>query len=150
MSFIIAISIVDIILPLFQRYAIDNFIEQGTTEGIWLFAAVYFVVITLQCLGVVVFTRRAMFIEMSVGRDLKRACFVHLQELSFNYYNATPVGYMMARTMSDTGRISGMLAWGLIDMMWSLVYVVGVFVAMFLLNWKLALIVLVVVRCSRC
>ena len=145
MSFIIAISIVDIILPLFQRYAIDNFIEQGTTEGIWLFAAVYFVVITLQCLGVVVFTRRAMFIEMSVGRDLKRACFVHLQELSFNYYNATPVGYMMARTMSDTGRISGMLAWGLIDMMWSLVYVVGVFVAMFLLNWKLALIVLVVV-----
>jgi len=38
MSFIIAISIVDIILPLFQRYAIDNFIEQGTTEGIWLFA----------------------------------------------------------------------------------------------------------------
>ena len=52
---------------------------------------------------------------------------------------------MMARTMSDTGRISGMLAWGLIDMMWSLVYVVGVFVAMFLLNWKLALIVLVVV-----
>ena len=81
-------------LPLFQRYAIDNFIEQGTTEGIWLFAAVYFVVITLQCLGVVVFTRRAMFIEMSVGRDLKRACFVHLQELSFTYYNATPVGYM--------------------------------------------------------
>lgn len=82
---------------------------------------------------------------MSVGRDLKRACFVHLQELSLNYYNTTPVGYMMARTMSDTNRISSMLAWGLIDMMWSLVYVVGVFVAMFVLNWKLALIVLVVV-----
>lgn len=51
---IVAISVIDIILPLFQRYAIDNFIEKGTTEGIWVFAGVYFVVVTLQCLGVVV------------------------------------------------------------------------------------------------
>ncbi|HAG56580.1 MAG TPA: ABC transporter ATP-binding protein, partial [Ruminococcaceae bacterium] len=47
--------------------------------------------------------------------------------------------------MSDTGRISGMLAWGLMDVMWSLVYVLGVFAAMLMLNWKLALLIMLIV-----
>ena len=47
--------------------------------------------------------------------------------------------------MSDTGRISGMLAWGLMDVTWSLVYVLGVFIAMLMLNWKLTLLVMLIV-----
>ena len=56
----------------------------------------------VQALGVVIFASKAMYVEMSLGRDLKRACFVHLQTLSFSYYNVTPVGYLLARVMSDT------------------------------------------------
>ena len=38
-----------------------------------------------------------------------------------------------------------MLAWGLMDVMWSLVYVLGVFISMLMLNWKLALLVMLIV-----
>jgi ATP-binding cassette subfamily B protein len=51
-----------------------------------------------------------MRIEMYFGRDLKRACFVHLQTLSFSYYNVTPVGYIHSRVLSDTNRIATMTA----------------------------------------
>lgn len=138
-------ALIDILLPLFQRYAIDHFIEEGTTEGMFGFGVAYFASILLQALFVILFTRGSMRIEMYFGRDLKRACFVHLQTLSFSYYNVTPVGYIHSRVMSDTNRIATMTAWNLFDMLWSLAYVLGVFVAMLLLNVQLALLIILVV-----
>lgn len=138
-------SAVDIALPLFQRYAIDNFIETGSIQGLPIFAVVYLVVIALQTASVIAFTRGNIRIEMQMGRDMKRACFVHLQTLSFSYYNVTPVGYILARVMNDTNRIAGLVAWNLVDMLWAFTYVAGVFVAMTILNWKLALIVMLIV-----
>lgn len=143
--FMLICAMIDIVYPLFQSYAISHFISRGTTEGVAPFALAYLAVLSLQVVCVVVFCRASMFIEMSLGRDLKRAAFVHLQKLPFSYYNVTPVGYMMARTMSDTNRIGGLVAWGLQDVLWSLAYVGGVFVAMLILNWRLALIVIAVV-----
>lgn len=110
-------ALIDILLPLFQRYAIDHFIKKGTTEGMFGFGAAYFAAILLQALFVILFTRGSMRIEMYFGRDLKRACFVHLQTLSFSYYNVTPVGYIHSRVMSDTNRIATMTAWNLFDML---------------------------------
>lgn len=138
-------SLVDIALPLFQRYAIDHFIEEKTVEGIIGFGVVYAIVILLQTLSVIFFTRGNMKVEMKVGRDLKKACFVHLQTLSFSYYNVTPVGYILARVMSDTNRIAGLVAWNLIDVLWASTYVFGVFIAMLILNWQLALLVILIV-----
>ena len=138
---------VDVLVPLFQSYAIDHFIAPDTLEGIGKFAGTYVAVIVLQTIFVYVSVRAATIIEMNVGKDLKWAQFEHLQTLSFSYYNTTPVGYIHARVMSDTLRIAGMTAWGLVDMFWAFVYVVSVFGIMFLLNWKLALIIMLVVPC---
>lgn len=138
-------ALIDIATPLFQRYAINHFIQMRTTKGLWAFVIVYALAIILQTLGTIVFCRGAMKLEMQVGRDMKKSCFVHLQQLSFSYYNVTPVGYILARVMSDTNRIAGMMAWQLPDMLWQISYVFGVFIAMLFLNVKLALMVMIVV-----
>lgn len=138
---------VDILVPLFQSYAIDNFIIPDTQKGIWAFAAVYVAVILAQTISVYLSVHAATTIEMNIGKDLKWVQFEHLQKLSFSYYNTTPVGYIHARVMSDTLKIAGMIAWGLVDMFWALIYVVGVFVIMFFLNAKLAALLLVIVPC---
>jgi ATP-binding cassette subfamily B protein len=136
---------VDVLVPLFQSYAIDHFIVPDTLRGISVFAVVYVAVILTQAVSVFFSVRAAIHIEMNVGKDLKRAQFVHLQKLSFSYYNTTPVGYIHARVMSDTLKIASVLAWGLVDMFWAFVYVVGVFVIMFWLNARLAAVILFVV-----
>ena len=118
---------VDILVPLFQSYAIDAFIIPDRMEELGIFALIYIVVIAGQTVCVYLSVRAATIIEMNVGKDLKRAQFQHLQTLSFSYYNTTPVGYIHARVMSDTLRIAGMIAWGLVDMFWALIYVVSVF-----------------------
>ena len=138
-------AVIDIALPLFQRYAIDAFIQTGDLSGLPGFAVLYGAIITLQALAVILFTRRSMRIEMQIGRDMKRACFVHLQTLSLSYYNVTPVGYLLSRIMSDTNRIAGMIAWNSVDMLWAVFYVLGVFGMMVLLNPGLAAAVILIV-----
>lgn len=136
---------IDICYPLFQKYAVDSFIRPMQSQRIVPFALLYLGALLLQTFLVVMFSRYSMVVEMNIGRGLKRAAFVHLQKLSFSYYNTTPVGYIMARVMSDTGRIGGVVAWGITDIFWALVYVIGVFISMMFLNWRLALLVITVV-----
>lgn len=47
--------------------------------------------------------------------------------------------------MNDVARITELIAWDVIDMLWAIFYVVGVFVAMLFLNWKLALVIMLIV-----
>jgi ATP-binding cassette, subfamily B, bacterial len=135
----------DILLPLFQQYAINNFIEKKSTNGLIIFAIAYTCIVVTQTLCVILFTRRSMKVDLRLGRDLKRKLFTHLQQLSFSYYNVTPVGYILTRVMNDTGRISSLIAWNLPDILWASFYVVGVLCAMLMLNVKLALLVILIV-----
>lgn len=138
---------IDVVVPLFQSFAIDHFITADSLAGLTAFALVYAAVIVLQTVCVYFSVRAATTIEMNVGKDLKWAQFAHLQTLSFSYYNTTPVGYIHARVMSDTLRIATVVAWGLVDMFWALLYVVSVFGIMFFLNARLALVILLIVPC---
>ncbi|MDE7003264.1 MAG: ABC transporter ATP-binding protein/permease [Oscillospiraceae bacterium] len=138
-------AVVDVALPLFQKYAIGHFIEKGTLDGLPIYAAAYLAAIVLQTLMVVGFARRAMYVEMYLGRDMRRDLFRHLQTLSLSFYNVTPVGYLITRVMNDTNRIAGNIAWSLTDMAWAVLYVLSAFGAMLLLNWRLALVVILIV-----
>lgn len=81
------LALVDISIPLFLREAINRFVQPGTVEGVGGYIAIYLSVLAVQTVMVVAMARGAMNIEMKLGRDLKRATFVHLQTLDFSYYN---------------------------------------------------------------
>ncbi|MDL2325379.1 ABC transporter ATP-binding protein/permease [Ruminococcaceae bacterium OttesenSCG-928-A16] len=144
-AFMLFLAITDISIPLFLSYAVDHFVVPATLQGFTPYIVVYLLVLAAQCLGVVFMARQAMKVEMHLGRDLKKASFTHLQTLSFSYYNQNAVGWILARVMSDTNRISGVVAWSATDLFWSSLYVLGVFIAMLFLNWRLALLVMLVV-----
>ncbi len=138
---------VDVGTPLFQSYAINHFIVKNSLDGIVPFGLLYVLVILAQAVFLYISVRAACIIEMNIGKDLKWAQFEHLQTLSFSYYNTTPVGYIHARVMSDTSKIANMTAWGLVDMFWAFLYVISVFLIMFTLNPRLAVIIILIVPC---
>lgn len=143
--FMLITAVMDLSLPLFQKYAVDTFIIPKTTDGLSKFILIYSLALLLMTLSVNIFARIAIVIEMYIGKDLREEIFEHLQKLSLSYYNQTPVGYILARTMSDTNKIGTMIAWGLVDVFWSFAYVIGAFAAMMSLNFKLAMVVMSVV-----
>ncbi len=138
-------SAVDIILPLFQRYAIDHFITPRVLDTLAVFILAYIATLVLQISANYVSTYRASCLELQINRDLRQRCFDHLQTLSFSYFNQNSVGYIHARVMSDTGRIGEMVSWNLMDVIWNLSYIIGAAVVMFRIHAGLALAVMIVV-----
>lgn len=134
-------SLADSAYPLFNQYAINNFIGKGTLQGLSAFIAAYIIILVLQTIDNYITVAMCGRVEMNVNRDLRNASFSHLQELSLFYFNTNNVGYIHARVMSDSGKIGEMVAWRFMDIVWQLSYIIFVLIMMLAINWKLALII---------
>lgn len=138
------VSGIDIVYPLMSKYAIDNIVATGMLGRLKLFAAVYVVMVVVQGLGTMLFIAGSGKLEMRIAYDIRQEAFRKLQELSFSYYDKTAAGYIMARMVSDVARLSELIAWSIVDIMWAAGYVIGSIVIMMTLKWQLALIVIAV------
>ncbi len=152
---IIAVSIatgiaaLETMMPLLNRYAISTFLspdfDKAESYKIFLFAAGYALFIFVFAYMIRVFIKYAGKIETSVAAELRSKAFKRLQELPFSYYDRTPTGWIMARMTSDSRKLSNILAWGLIDVVWSVMLMIIITIVMFSVNPKLAAITLSVV-----
>ena len=137
-------SLTDIILPLFQRYALDHYVGLGTFDTIGIFLVLYVLTILVAAGSNYISCALAIIIEMRSTRELRQRGFNHLQALSFSYFNQNSVGYIHARLMSDTSRIGSLVSWVLVDCVWRLSYLIGAILVMLILNPKLAAMVLAI------
>ncbi|MFC1887446.1 ABC transporter ATP-binding protein [Candidatus Cloacimonadota bacterium] len=143
--FMVVLAGIDVLFPLMSKYAIDKFIIPQNTKGLWIYGTVFMIMIIVQSLNIFFFINIAGKIEMWVSYDIRKKGFEHLQELSFQYFNKTPVGWLMARMTSDSQRLGEFISWGLVDFVWGSTLMLLIIVVMLILNWKLALIALTVV-----
>ena len=71
--------------------------------------------------------------------------FNHLQDLSLSFYSQMAVGRLMARVTSDSGRVSELVTWGMLDSTWAAVNITTSAYFMMRINWHLGLVVLLIV-----
>lgn len=138
-------SLTDIILPLFQRYALDHFIGLGTFDTIAIFVVLYILTLLTAAGSNYISCALATIIEMRVNRQLRQTGFEHLQNLSFSYFNQNSVGYIHARLMSDTSRIGSLVSWTMVDCVWRISYLIGAIAVMVIMNPRLAAMVLSII-----
>lgn len=142
-------AVCDVIFPLMTTYAIDHFIPSlshpGTMQGMGGFAAAYIALLAVQVAAIYYFLYLGGKIEVGVCYTIRNKAFRKLQELPFSYYDRMPVGYLMSRMTSDTQRLAETIGWSLLDLAWGAVMLVAASVTMLALNWKMALIVMLVV-----
>ncbi len=135
----------DVVFPLMTRYSINNFIVPGTSEGLPFFALLYVLLVGASSFGVYGFIKNSGLLEMQVSYAIRRDAFHKLQQLSFSYYDTMAVGHIMSRMVSDVARLSELMAWSMTDIVFAAVSIVGFVGVMFSLNFRLALMVLVIV-----
>jgi len=135
-------ALCDTIFPLLTREAIDTFITGGQTAGRAWFIARYAGTVLLQSACIFTFCQICGRAECGINRHIRKLAFKRLEELSFSYYDQTPVGFIISRMTSDTARIGETVAWGLVDLFWSGAYIIITAVAMLALNARMALLVL--------
>ncbi|MDD6681575.1 MAG: ABC transporter ATP-binding protein [Clostridiales bacterium] len=139
----------DVLFPLMTSYAIDHFIPNlnhpGGTDGLPGFIVAYLILLVIQVIAIFRFLYLGGKVEVGTCYTIRKRAFRKLQELPFSYYDRMPVGYLMSRMTSDTQRLSETIGWSLIDLCWGAVMIVASSITMFLLNWKMTLVVLLVV-----
>ncbi|MHA2087440.1 MAG: ABC transporter ATP-binding protein, partial [Promethearchaeota archaeon] len=81
-------------------------------------------------------------LENYVLFDLRRQMFDHIQDLSFSYFDKTPVGWMMARVISDAISVSSSMIWGFHWILREGCVIVASIFFILIIDWRLALIVI--------
>ena len=138
-------SAIDALYPLFNRYALDNFIGGRTLAGLGVFITLYMLLVLGQTVINYISTFWCGKMEMTINKDLRNAAFNHLQTLSFSYFNQNAVGYIHARVMSDTGLIGELVSWRMMNFVWSGSYILGVLVVMLMIDIRLTGYILILV-----
>lgn len=133
----------DLIPPLIQKRVIDQVIGEGNLDRLWRMIAVL--------IGVYVLTRIAEFgdqyLRHVVGEqfifDLRVRIYAHLQRLSMSFYEGTSTGELMSRVTNDVNVLERFITHGVALTLTDLLRLVGASLVLLLLDWKLALVMLV-------
>ena len=130
-------------------YVNKQFIDQGIllkdSARLKQLAVIYGGLIIMQAGTVFTFIYLAGVLGERIQYDLRKMLFNHLQDLSLSYYSNNAVGRLISRVTSDTGRVSDLLTWGIVDSTWAVMNITSSTIFMLIINWRLALIVLTII-----
>lgn len=139
------VTVAEVIFPLMNRYAIDVFVVDQNTSTLTTFIIIDLILVIITAVAVYGFIRMGGKIENAFAYDVRKKAFNKLQELSFSYFDKTPSGWIIARMTSDISRLSEVVSWGVFDICYGLMMMSFISVIMFVTNWKLAILALVIV-----
>ena len=148
LGFLITIGLVsslDAYFTYLNKEIVDYGINLGDKAFLIKVAWIYGSLLLLQSIFVFTFIYLAGVLGERVQYDLRKLLFNHLQDLSLSYYAQNAVGRLIARVTSDTGRVSELVTWGIVDSVWAFMNIVTSLTFMAIINWKLALIVSIII-----
>ena len=138
-------SVIDAYFTYLSKEIVDVGITLKDKPALTRIAIIYGVFQLVQSALVFTFIYLAGVLGERVQYDLRKMLFNHLQDLSLSYYAQNAVGRLIARVTSDTGRVSELLTWGVVDTTWAFMNISTSVIFMAIINWKLALIVSMII-----
>ncbi|GGH01005.1 xenobiotic ABC transporter ATP-binding protein [Parapedobacter pyrenivorans] len=130
-------------LPMVVEYTLDRFILHNDIDGLQLMLLLMLGLLLLQTVIRYFHTLMTNTLGQSVIRDLRINVFNHITSLRLKYFDHTPIGRLITRTISDLETIANIFSEGLIQIIGDILQLVVILVVMFYTDWKLTLIVLI-------
>ena len=125
--------------PILVGMAIDQAIIPGDINLLVQLIGVMLVIYLLGGVAAIIYGTLMVTVGQRLVADVREELFNHLQALSMAYHDSHKVGDLMSRVSNDTEAINQVLSNGLIQFTTNILMLGGILVAMFLLNWPLAL-----------
>ncbi|MGY3189844.1 ABC transporter ATP-binding protein [Lysinibacillus sp. TE18511] len=137
----------ELVGPFIAKHIIDNYMTIGHIELkpiTWLLLVYLILAIATAVL------RYFMYIYLQMGANrvvqkLRKDVFEHIQTLPIQYFDNLPAGKIVARVTNDTEAVRNLYVQVLSNFVTSLISIVGVYIALFILNWKMAFLALTMV-----
>ena len=141
MACAVTASAIDLAFPLVSRYAMYTLLPDRLFGAFFalMAAVVLFYVLRSVCYYVMTFWGHTFGIR--VETDIRADLFRHLQELDFEFYDQMRTGNLMSRLTGDLFEVTELAHHGPEDLLISLLTVAGSLAIMFTIEWRLALVV---------
>ncbi|MDQ2806560.1 MAG: ABC transporter ATP-binding protein/permease [Chloroflexota bacterium] len=140
---IFATAVLQLAPTLLFQQAIDRVIVPKTPGELPLILTGYLTVLVFSFIARYAQNYVVQIIGQRVMYDIRLAIFSHLQGQSLAYFDRNPVGKMMSRLTNDVDALNELLSSGVVDIAADLLTLVGIAVAMLLLDWRLGLLALI-------
>ncbi len=131
-----------LVQPILMQKTLDNYILKDNYSGLVFMVELMIGMLIIQTAAQYYQTYLTNSLGQSVIRDLRIDIFNHVTSLRLKYFDRTPIGMLITRTVSDLETIADIFSEGLISIMGDMLLVVVVIAHMLLKDWKLALITL--------
>ena len=141
LTFILAI--VTAIRPIIFGYMVGSCIENPDAEGLLYWTFVLIALLVSEAIGQFFHTYVGHVIGQNVIKDLRVELFAHITRLRLKYFDTHPIGMLVTRAVSDIETVADVFSQGLLTIFGDLLKLAGVLVCMFVINWELALIVII-------
>lgn len=139
---------VTLILPLLVHYitgTVVNLPVEKATGMIFRLGALMVAMVAMECYCNYFIGNYGHVMGAKIEHDMRNEIFEHYQKLSFAFYDNQKVGHLLSRVTSDLFDITELLHHGPEDIVISLIKLVGAFIILFVINWKLSLAALGIV-----
>ncbi len=139
------IAFIDLSFPMVSRYSLQTLLPSGEYRffGLLMLGLVFAFLVRSLLQFVVTYWGHLLGVRMEA--DMRKELFGHLQTLSFRFYDQTRTGKLMSRVISDLFEIVELAHHGPEDLLISALTLIGSFVAMLLIRWELALVLLIII-----
>ena len=140
-----AMSGLDLVFPVTVQWSIDKVLpEHNFTLLIWICAGLLGLYLVRALLEYIVdYWGHVLGVRMEY--DMRQDLFDHIQKLSFRYFDQTKTGHIMSRLVNDLNEISELAHHGPEDLFIATVTLIGAFIIMVLIDWKLTLLTFLLV-----
>jgi ATP-binding cassette subfamily B multidrug efflux pump len=129
--------------PLLIEYTLDKYILENDNSGLIQMTLIMIGLLLVQTLVQYYHTFLTNILGQSVIKDLRVSVFNHISSLRLKYFDRTPIGQLITRTVSDLETIADIFSEGLIVIVGDILQVAAIFGVMLYTDWKLTLIVLI-------
>lgn len=141
----LGIAAVDLSFPQVSRWAMQTLLPDRLFATFFAVMAILILAYVLKAGLSFIVTYWGHLMGVRIEADIRRDLFAHMQTLSFSFYDKNRTGHLMSRVTGDLFEIAELAHHGPEDMFISAVTLLGAFVVMLNMQWKLALAVFVVV-----
>ena len=141
----VMVAAIDLAFPLVSRHAMYDMLPNkayGPFFALMICVGLFYV---LRSAGQYLMTYLGHLFGVLVEADIRAALFTHLQELDFEFYDKNRTGKLMSRMTGDLFEITELAHHGPEDLLISMLTIIGALSFMFYMEWRLALIVAVLI-----
>ena len=141
MSCAFLIAAIDLAFPLIARQFINDIIPNGKLRIFYIFIIALLILAVVRAVLNYIIDYWGHIVGTRMERDMRRDLFGHLQTLSFDYFDNVKTGHLMSRIVNDLREISELAHHGPEDLFLSLVMLIGSFIILTTIEWRLTLII---------